>query len=155
LLLESVATGTQGHSSEWIARDIKRVILEHQKTSFADAVADNTSANKKAWLLLKEDFPSKYLQGCMSHGLNLLVKDIFGVTKKKNAGDSMPTYPVDDPFSKLLYFAVECKDIVKFFFNHHTVNTRLSKIKIKPALGHSPGLQRLVGVPFRRVSLLF
>ncbi|KAH9246865.1 hypothetical protein BASA81_015546 [Batrachochytrium salamandrivorans] len=52
-------------------------------TEFAGAVTDNTSTNKKAWTLLREMFPSCYFQGCCSHGIHLLVKDIFAATKTK------------------------------------------------------------------------
>jgi hypothetical protein len=94
LFIEAVHTGEQGHTAEWIAQDVGRVIRKHANTIFAGAVTDNTAANKKAWLLLKGQFPDKFFQGCTSHTLHLLVKDIFGATKTKKRGESVATCPV-------------------------------------------------------------
>jgi len=88
VFLESVATGMQGHTSEWIAEDIDRVIEKYSKTTFAGAVTDNTSANKAAWEILKGRHPTMFFHGCVSHGLHLLVKDIFGATKTKKPGQT-------------------------------------------------------------------
>ena len=46
LFLESVATGPTGHSGEWIAEDLARVIRS-VNCNVAGAVTDNTSANKR------------------------------------------------------------------------------------------------------------
>jgi Protein of unknown function (DUF 659) len=46
------------------------------------AVTDNTSANKKAWATLKKEYPMKFFHGCASHGLHLIVKDIFDIYKR-------------------------------------------------------------------------
>jgi hypothetical protein len=83
LFLESVATGQHRHTSEWIATDIERVITQNN-IKFAGVVTDNTSANKKAWEILAARFPSLFFQGCTSHGLHLLVKDMFPAAKSTN-----------------------------------------------------------------------
>jgi hypothetical protein len=83
LFLESVSTGQQGHNHQFIAEDISRVIHHYSLTSFAGAVTDNTSTNKKAWMLLKKEFPSCYFQGCCAHGLHLLVKDVCSHQNKE------------------------------------------------------------------------
>jgi hypothetical protein len=49
LYLEAVQTGQQGHDHEFIAKDVERVFTTYKDTTFAGAVMDNTSANKKAW----------------------------------------------------------------------------------------------------------
>ena len=128
LFLESVSTGEQGHDADFLARDIIRVILKHNTTMFAGAITDNTSTNKKMWKILKERFPSKFFHGCTAHGLHLMVKDIFGATKTKKAGpDSIADYPVGYPFEDLKDFVEDCKDVVKFFQNHHIVKAQLEK----------------------------
>lgn len=48
LFLESVWTGQQGHGHKFIANDIARVICYHDTTTFAGAITDNLSTNKKA-----------------------------------------------------------------------------------------------------------
>ncbi|KAH6573046.1 hypothetical protein BASA60_006213 [Batrachochytrium salamandrivorans] len=89
--------------------------------SFADVVTDNTSTNKKAWALLREIFPSCYFKGCCSHGIHLLVKDIFAATKTKQAGNTETTYPIDYSFQEMLEFIVDFRDVTKMFHNHRVV----------------------------------
>jgi hypothetical protein len=129
LFLESVSTGQQGHDHKFIADDIARVIRRHEKTTFAGAVTDNTSTNKKAWKLLQEMFPSCYFQGCCSHGVHLLIKDVFGATKMKKRGSTEATYPFGYPFEVLHDFVDDCKDIVKFFHNHHVPKAQLCALQ--------------------------
>jgi hypothetical protein len=72
----------------------------HAATTFAGAVTDNTATNKNAWDLLQEMLPSRYFQGCTSHGLHLLVKDVFAATKSKKSGQAVATYPDQYPFAR-------------------------------------------------------
>jgi hypothetical protein len=134
LFLESVPTQEQSHTAEFIADDIERVFKAFPKTQFCGAITDNTSDNRNAWSRLKTKFPEMFFRGCMSHGLHLLVKDIFAATKTKRNADlnGPPQYPDGYPFEYLLNFAVDCKDIVKFFMNHHIVKAALSKLKKMP-----------------------
>jgi hypothetical protein len=107
-----------------------RIIEKYPNTSFSGVVTDNTSANKNAWSQLKTKYPDLFFQGCTSHGLHLLVKDVFAATKtKRNGGSSEAEYPDGYPFEDLLNFANDCKDIVKFFHNHHVVKAVLSKMQ--------------------------
>jgi hypothetical protein len=130
IFLESISTGEQSHSSNWIASDLIRIIEKYPNTSFSGVVTDNTSANKNAWSQLKTKYPDLFFQGCTSHGLHLLVKDVFAATKtKRNGGSSEAEYPDGYPFEDLLNFANDCKDIVKFFHNHHVVKAVLSKMQ--------------------------
>ncbi|MEN9638152.1 MAG: hypothetical protein RLZZ262_20, partial [Bacteroidota bacterium] len=129
LFLESVPTQEQSHTAEFIATDIERVFQAFPKTNFCGAIMDNTSANRNAWARLKCKFPLMFFQGCMSHGLHLLVKDIFAATKTKRNGDisGEAAYPNGYPFEYLLDFANDCKELVKFFYHHHVVKAALSE----------------------------
>jgi hypothetical protein len=49
LFFESMLIGQQRHDHKFIVRDIERIIICHENTSFVDAVTNNTNANKKAW----------------------------------------------------------------------------------------------------------
>jgi Protein of unknown function (DUF 659)/hAT family C-terminal dimerisation region len=129
VFLESVATGIQGHTAQWIADDIDRVITKYPHTTFAGAVTDNTAANKAAWEILKGRHPTMFFQGCVSHGLHLMVKDIFAATKTKKPGHLEPSYPIGYPFEEMLQLAIDCKDIVKFFHNHHAVKAKLRQMQ--------------------------
>lgn len=125
VFLESVATGIQGHTSQWIAEDIDRIISSYPDTNFAGVVTDNTSANKGAWDILKSKHPTMFFHGCVSHGLHLMVKDIFAATKTKKPGEQTATYPTGYPFEEMLQLALDCKDLVKFFNNHHAMKVKL------------------------------
>ena len=127
IFLESISTGQQRHNATWIAGDIQRVFSAYPSTLFAGAVTYNTSANKNAWQILSKKFPTKYFQGCCSHGLHLLAKDIFTARKTKKLGESEPSYPIDYPFEDLLEFVEDCKDVVEFFHNHHVVKAQLQE----------------------------
>jgi hypothetical protein len=91
------------------------------------AVTDNTSTNKLAWKLLKDKNPGKFFAGCVSHGLHLMVKDVFNAAKTKRGGSDETKFPNGYPFAYLLDFANDCKDVVKFFQNHHVPNSELKK----------------------------
>jgi hypothetical protein len=62
-------------------------------------------------------------------GLHLLVKDIFAATKTTKAGENAPTFPINYPFQAIYEFAGDCKDIVKFFYNHHALKARLNDLQ--------------------------
>ena len=80
----------------------------------------------------RKDTPHIFFHGCVSHGLHLLVKDIFAAKKKDVSGGGPAEYPAGYPFEDLLQFAIDCKDVVSFFHNHH-----VPKAKLKKALGSS------------------
>ncbi|RHY18212.1 hypothetical protein DYB32_010416 [Aphanomyces invadans] len=129
LYLEAVLTGQQGHDHEFIVQDVQCVFKTYQDTTFAGAAMDNTSANKKAWEALKKVYPSRFFQGYTTHGLHLLVMDIFAATKTKKGGSTEPTYPTDCLFEDMLLFIDMCKDVVKFFHNHHVVEEKLEEMQ--------------------------
>ena len=63
----------------------------------------------------------------VSHGLHLLVKDVFAAKKKDVPGGGPADYPAGYPFEDLLQFAIDCKDVVSFFHNHHDPKAKLKK----------------------------
>jgi Protein of unknown function (DUF 659) len=144
LLHESVYTGEQIHDAQFLCHDIARVIEKLSPSRVVGAVTDNTSTNKAAWALLKQRYPGRYFQGCVSHGLHLLVKDIFCATKTKRGLDTT-RYPDDYPFEYLLEFVVECKELVSFFQNHHSYKALLSKLLSEKSYRCCSPLHQLVG----------
>ena len=113
LFLEAVHIEDQAHDAEWLAKDIMRVI-DATGNSMVGCVTDNTASNKKAWEKLEEKYPNGFFHGCVSHGLNLFVKDIFAV-KKQQEGDGSLQYPADYLFEDLMTFTTDCKEVVCFF----------------------------------------
>jgi hypothetical protein len=128
LFLENICTEEQGHTAQFIADDLSRVIDIQTALglSISGAVTDNTATNKSAWKLLQSKYPGMFFQGCASHGLHLLVKDIFAATKTKR-GRVVADYPDGYPFEYLLNFASSCKDVVSFFSYHHQIKAKLVK----------------------------
>ncbi|KAH6571036.1 hypothetical protein BASA60_007375 [Batrachochytrium salamandrivorans] len=133
--LESVSTGEQSHDAKWIAQDMGRII-DSLAGKVCGAVTDNTTTNRSAWSMLKKKYPSLFFQGCASHGLHLLVKDIFAATKTKR-GREVADYPENYPFHYLLEFSQKCKDVVSFFSFHHQMKAQLQKAQLAENL---PGL---------------
>ena len=70
-------------------------------------------------------FPSTYFQGCCAHGVQLLVKYIFGANKTKQRGIREVTYPYGYPFEIMHDFVEDCKNVVKFFNDHHILKAQL------------------------------
>jgi Protein of unknown function (DUF 659) len=132
LFLESVYTDQNGHTAQWLAQDVTRVI-ETVKCNVCGVVTDNSSSHKGAWALLQRDYPSMFFQGCASHAAHLLVKDIFGATKAKR-GRQEAEYPEGYPFEYLLDFSQHCNDIVSFFSFHHQLKAKLREEQIKAIL---------------------
>jgi hypothetical protein len=81
LFLESVYTGQNGQTAQYLARDVARG--ETVKINVCGVVTDNTTSNMDPRALLQREYPSLFFQGCASHAAHLLVKDIFGATKAK------------------------------------------------------------------------
>ena len=116
LFLESHSTQEIAHTAQFTCFDMSRVI-DKTPGFIAGGTMDNTAANKAAWVLLKAAYPDMFFQGCVAHGLHLLVKNIFAATKAKH-GREFADYPTGYPFEHLLVFAGKVKDVVKFFNNH-------------------------------------
>jgi hypothetical protein len=133
LFLESKQTGEFSHTATYLASNLSRVIEGIAKGHVAGAIMDNISAIKAAWLILKEGHPELFFQGCVAHGLHLLVKDIFAATKARR-GRVVADYPDQYPFEYLLVFTMKCKAIVKFFHNHHAPKAQLKKALIAAKL---------------------
>jgi Protein of unknown function (DUF 659) len=130
LFLESVSTGEEMHTAYFIASDICRVIdsLERREVKLSGVVTDNTSTNRAAWNVLQTKHPEKFFHGCVSHGLHLLVKDIFAATKARRGRDA-PDYPEGYQFEYLLEFSQDCKYVVSFFSYHHQIKRSLKVLK--------------------------
>jgi hypothetical protein len=106
--LESVYTGNQSHTSDFLARDMQRVIEKYGFLDVGAVITDNTAANKAMWTALKLKFPRTFFHGCVCHALHLLVKDIV---------QRLPW------FSQLQDV---CKKLVVFFKSHHKLWSQLT-----------------------------
>ena len=126
LFLESNATGIESHTAEFSAQDISRVVENLPPNArIAGVVLDNTSANKAAWRVLQNSYPSRFFQGCVAYALHLLVKDIIAATKAKR-GRAIADYPENYPFEPLLTFIAQVKKVVSYFHQHHVPKALLS-----------------------------
>ena len=67
----------------------------------------------------------------MSHGLDLFVKDFFAASNP----NEMQSRNVNRRIQMdILYFAIDCKDLVQFFHNHHEIKASLAKEQSKAGL---------------------
>lgn len=129
LYLEVVQTDQQVHDNVFIANDIERVFTTYKDATFEGAVTDNTSANKKAWEVLRDKYPSRFFQSYTTHGLRLLVREIFCAWETMKVGSTEMTYPDDYPFEKMLLLINECQAIVKFFHIYHVAKAQLQEMQ--------------------------
>jgi hypothetical protein len=110
-----VHTEKQAYDAKWITTDLAR-IMDSLGENVVGAITDNTAANKKGWKTLEEKYPYCFFHGCIAHGLNLLIKDIFA---SKGQGLGSGDLPDGCPFEDVLLFAINRKEVVSFFLNHH------------------------------------
>lgn len=113
--IEAVATGAQGHTAEFIANDLSRVITECNYMDTVGVVTDNTSANKSAWKILAERFKDKFFYGCACHTLHLLARDLFDQNEGALAG--------------LTEFVGGLSEIVNCFSKSHLLNSQLTSLQ--------------------------
>jgi hypothetical protein len=79
---------------------------------------------------------SCYFHGCCSHGQHLLVKNTCMATKTKKNIKEVAMYPTEYPFETMPLVINRCKDVVKFFHNHHVPKAQLQELqKITGAQG--------------------
>ena len=77
------------------------------------------------------------------------MKDVFSASKIKKGNDDEATCPVGYPFVDMLIFVSACKDLVKFFHNHHVVNHACMRRRGPSPYVPSLDLRPLVGGPFK------
>ena len=128
IFYSSVNTQGTGHSGQWIAGDINRVMLECQEDGLqiAGCCTDNTNANKLAWKILEKNYPSKCFFGCTCHGLHLLVKNIVCPTEA--VMKSYEEAGLLHPFQDLIDGVANVKNTIKFFHNHQGPKAILSAL---------------------------
>jgi len=130
LFIESVKTGEQRHTGEWIANDIARVgtVIDDSGGDWAGTTTDNTAANKLAWAKLVEKYPTKFFQGCSSHCGNLCVKDLLSPKMVTVEGSTEKQFPANYPFCDMYHATTGCKGVVKYFSNHHKPKAKLERL---------------------------
>ena len=69
-----------------------------ENSTVVEAITDNIAAKNGAWVILQEKYTSMFFQGSHAHCTNLFAKAIF--------------IDFDD-------FTNACKEVVKYFKNHH------------------------------------
>jgi len=70
-------TGEIRQDGETIAKDLENVIIQVGISKISAVITDNTSVMKKAWRLLRFNYPEILFLGCIAHSLNLLIGDIM------------------------------------------------------------------------------
>jgi hypothetical protein len=113
LFYRAVDSGTEAHTGEYISEMLGEVIEEVGVPKVEAVVTDNAYNMKSAWAKLKNKYPNLLTYGCMAHGLNLLLKDLF----KK--------------ITTLSRCAAKSKDVIKFFLNKQLPRQILKEVQLK------------------------
>lgn len=74
--LQAIETGQQSVTVEYHYKKLIEIATDIEK--FVGAISDSCSTMQKIFEFLEKDFPTKFGNGCASHVLNLLFKDIAG-----------------------------------------------------------------------------
>jgi hypothetical protein len=120
VLLKAFETTGTAQTGAAIAECIIEVILSLGEHRVASVVTDTASCMKKAWKLVEARFPHIYTNGCASHVLNLLAKDIC----------KLEDFPV---------ILQEATDIVNFIRKRSKLRQRLKELR--KMMGIPRGLQ--------------
>lgn len=99
VFIKANTTGEIRQTADNIAAGIDEVMRNLDVNKLSAVVTDNASVMKKAWDILKKDYPNVFFLGCISHSLNLLIKDICKISWVK-------------------MIIKDCKKIVKYFKAH-------------------------------------
>lgn len=106
-----IDSGTETHTGEYISKVLAECIEEVGSDKVDALISDNARNMKSAWQHLKEKYPHLITFGCLAHGLNLLIKDLFKI----------PSFARCSTISK---------DIIKIFRNKQLPKQILQKIQL-------------------------
>lgn len=81
--LQAIETGQASVTAEYHCNKLIEVAKEIDFDKFVGVISDNCSTMQAMFTLLEKQYPTKFGNGCASHVLNLLVKDIAGQTAAK------------------------------------------------------------------------
>lgn len=89
-----VNTKDNRHTAEYLKIEIINVLNKFQSLKFFSLVGDNAGSIRKAFKLVKEEFPNIQIFGCCAHILHLLCQDILKL-------------------KSVLNLEIKCKNIIK------------------------------------------
>lgn len=111
MFFKTIESKTDRHTSEYMASVYSKAIEEVDPAKVDAIVTDNARNMVGSWKILKEKYPHLVSYGCVAHGVNLLLKDLFEV----------PT------ISKC---AANVKTIIKFFKNKQIPKQALREVQL-------------------------
>lgn len=76
------------------------------------------------WRKLKAKYPSKFFQGCISHGLRLMIRDIFKCTQPTT--HNLHAEPPTDPLEPLQKLTENCRLVVEWFSRDQELQHKLT-----------------------------
>ncbi|XP_023313145.1 uncharacterized protein LOC111693179 [Anoplophora glabripennis] len=111
IFYKTIDSKTESHTGQYIADVLSKAIEEVGSQKVDAVVTDNARNMKLAWSLLKEKHPHLVTYGCIAHGINLLLKDLYSLPSVSKCTASI-------------------KDIIKFFKNKHMAKQVLKEIHL-------------------------
>ncbi|XP_063217395.1 uncharacterized protein LOC134528077 [Bacillus rossius redtenbacheri] len=76
VFVDSINTKDNCHTGEYIAGEMKTILMKYDPRKFLVVIGDNASNMKKAGELVENEFPHIVSIGCIAHTLHLLCNDI-------------------------------------------------------------------------------
>ncbi|XP_066979617.1 zinc finger BED domain-containing protein 4-like isoform X2 [Macrobrachium rosenbergii] len=74
---KSISAGAESHTGEYFSQIIKSVVEEVGPMKVWGVCTDNAANMKKAWVVIREEFPHIQTYGCLAHTLHLMFTDIM------------------------------------------------------------------------------
>jgi hypothetical protein len=107
---DATYSGEESHTAVWIASEIIKQMEIIDIKKFSAVITDTASVMKAAWRIIEQKYPNIICFGCISHIMNLLIKDIIKIHEIK--------FIVDD-----------AKDITKYFKSHTQSMAKFKRIQ--------------------------
>ncbi|RLN97168.1 hypothetical protein BBJ28_00013700 [Nothophytophthora sp. Chile5] len=101
----------------------------------AGAVMDNAADSQLVWRQLKTRYPGKFFHGCVSHGLRLLIEDVFGSGRSPEppavssvaTPDHVNASGDSHPFSELRQLVENCRVVAMLLQQDEQTSAELTR----------------------------
>lgn len=108
---DSINTTEVIQNSQTVANEICMVLEKLGPEKFTNIITDNAPGMKDAWKLVETKYPHISANGCVAHGMNLLIKGILDTDENSDTCENS-------------------ENIIKFVTNHHIVKTKYEEKRI-------------------------
>ena len=115
---DSINTSRKTQTPQTVANEIITVLKQIGPEKFTSVITDYDPVMKDVWKLIETKFPHISANGCVAHGMNLLIKDVLETDKNGNTLENS-------------------EKIIKFVTSHHIVKAKYEERLIAENIPHT------------------